>query len=179
VSDKLAIKRAADTLTPKKLAFAKAHVQLGGQNATKAAIMAGYSSKGGGAGAAVTASRLLRDPRVLQAIKEETERSLRAGVAMAANTLTELAQNAQSESVRLQASQALLDRGGMQLATLSQHHVLVEDKRTDDELRARVEQLQRELGLSAKVIPAEIVPPRALPMETSNTPDDVAAEIWK
>ena len=169
----------SDKLTPKKLAFAKCHVQLGGKNATQAAIMAGYSSKGGGAGAAVTASRLLRDPRVLQAIKEESERRLRSGVAMAADTLTELAQNAQSESVRLQAAQALLDRGGMQLATLSQHHVVVEDKRTDDELLARVRQLQGELGLNAKVIPAEVVTPRALPTETTNTIDAGAEEIWK
>ena len=167
-----------DKLTPKRAAFVKAYLATGGANATQAAIAAGYSGKGGGAGAAVTASRLLREPLVLQAIKEEAERRLRAGVALGASTLEELARNAQSESVRLQAAQSLLDRGGLQLASLSKHEVVVEH-RSDDELRARVEQLQRELGLNARVIAGEIVRPPALPTSTNDVPDGVAAEIWK
>ena len=110
---------------------------------------------------------------VVAAIKEEAERRLRAGVALGATTLEELALNAQSESVRLQAAQALLDRGGMQLASLSEHHVVVKDERSDDELRARVEQLQRELGLSAKVISGEVVRPRSLPAPVIDAAEDI------
>jgi len=142
----------ADKLTPKQTAFVKSYCRLGGMNATQAAIAAGYSGHGKGAGAAVSASRMLQLPHILQAIREETERTLRAGVALGAQVLDELARGAVSESVRLQAAQALLDRGGMQLANLS-----VEDKRTDAELRCRVEELARELGLAAKVIPGELV----------------------
>ncbi|OIT11704.1 hypothetical protein BL241_11565 [Ralstonia solanacearum] len=152
-----------EKLTPRQAAFVKTYLATGGANATQAAIAAGYSVKTGKGGAAVAASRMLRMPHILAAIKEETERRLRAGVALAAVTLEELAKSAQSESVRLQAAQSLLDRGGMQLATITQHNVTIEDKRSDDELRARVAQLQRELGLSSKVLPAEIVPPKALP----------------
>jgi hypothetical protein len=149
-----------DKLTPKRKAFVKAYLATGGKNATQAAIAAGFSNKGNGA--SVIACRLLQDPVIQQAIKEEATRRLRAGVALGATTLEELALNAQSESVRLQAAQALLDRGGMQLASLSEHHVVVKDERSDDELRARVLQLQRELGLNAKVIPGEVVQPLSL-----------------
>jgi hypothetical protein len=147
----------AEKLTPKQTAFVKSYCRLGGMNATQAAIAAGYSGHGKGAGAAVSASRMLQQPHILNAIREETERTLRAGVALGAQVLDELARGAVSESVRLQAAQALLDRGGMQLANLSEHHVIVEDKRTDAELRCRVEELARELGLAAKVIPGELV----------------------
>ena len=94
-------------------------------------------------------------------------------MALGATTLEELALNAQSESVRLQAAQALLDRGGMQLASLSEHHVVVKDERSDEELRARVEQLQRELGLSAKVISGEVVRPRSLPAPVIDAAEDI------
>lgn len=160
-----------DKLTPKRKAFVKAYLATGGKNATQAAIAAGFSNKGNGA--SVIGCRLLQDPAVLAAIKEEATRRLRAGVALGATTLEELALNAQSESVRLQAAQALLDRGGMQLASLSEHHVVVKDERSDEELRARVEQLQRELGLSAKVIPGEIVRPRSLPAPVIEAAEDI------
>lgn len=149
----------AEKLTKRQAAFVKAYIATGGTNATQAAITAGYSVAKGKAGPATQAHALLQLPHILEAIRKETERCLQAGVALGANVLYELASDGKSESVRLQAAQALLDRGGMQLATLSQHTVTIEDKRTDDELRARVEQLQRELGLTAKVIPGEVVPP--------------------
>lgn len=149
------------TLTAKQRAFVRAYISLGGTNATAAAVTAGYapskSKKRGdrSAGASVTAHRLLQKPTILKAIREETERALRAGVALGAHTLEQLCREANSESVRLQAAQALLDRGGMQLATLSQHHVVVEDRRTEGELLARVKELQRELGLNS----IDITPP--------------------
>ena len=143
-------------LTARQLGFVKAYVKLGGMNATQAAIAAGYSGKGDRNGAAVAASRLLQRPVIIQAIREEVERTLRAGVALGASVLEQLAREGKSESVRLQAAQALLDRGGMQLASLSEHHVVVEDKRTDAELLNRVQELARELGVGTRVIPGEL-----------------------
>jgi phage terminase small subunit len=151
-------------LTYKQRAFVRHYVKLGGTNATSAALAAGYaaspSEKGGRApGASVTASRLLNNPAILRAIRDETERSLRAGVALGANVLEQLCREANSESVRLQAAQALLDRGGLQLANLSQHNIVIEDKRTEGELLARVKELQRELGLQAiDITPAGLTP---------------------
>lgn len=170
--------KAGDKLTPKQMAFVRAHVKLGGMNATQAAIAAGYSGKGEGAGAAVTASRLLRAPHILAAIREETERTLRAGVALGASVLENLARSANSESVRLQAAQALLDRGGMQLAALSQHHVVVEDRRSEAELLERVRELQRELGLSAKVLGMDdATPARRQAPAALAAPSDVSDAI--
>jgi phage terminase small subunit len=144
----------AEKLTPKQLAFVRAHIRLGGLNATQAAIAAGYSGKGNGAGAAVTACRLLNKPHILDALRKETERSLRGGVAIGAAVLEDLAKSAKSEAVRFQAAQALLDRGGMQLTSVSEQRIVVEDRRSDLELLERVTELQRELGLSTKVIDA-------------------------
>ncbi|UQY83670.1 terminase small subunit [Ralstonia pseudosolanacearum] len=166
-----------DKLTPKQLAFVKAYTATGGANGTQAAIAAGYSASGGKTGklgASVAAHRLLRDPRIIEEIKKEADRRLRAGVCLAAATLEELCGNAQSESVRLQAAQALLDRGGMQLASLSQHTVTIEDKRTDDELLARIAQMQKELGL--KVIDAEVVPPKLAALTSRDVSDAVLVE---
>ena len=153
-------------VSARELRFAQAYVRMGGMNGTQAAIAAGY----GQSGAHVAAHRLLRRPHVLAAIKDETERGLRAGVAIGASVLEDLAKNAASESVKLQAAQALLDRGGMRLANLTEHHHVIEDRRTDSELLARVNQLTRELGLNAKVIEGERVGSAAHPV-------DVFAEI--
>lgn len=70
----------AARLTPKQAAFVRYFVSSGGVNATQAAILAGYSDRAKGAGAAVTACRLLRDPEVLAAIHRETENSVRAAI---------------------------------------------------------------------------------------------------
>jgi phage terminase small subunit len=145
-------------LTQKQLRFVRQHVRLGGINATAAALCAGYAGKDGGAGAAVTAHRLLRNPRVLAAIREEAERSLNAGLPIGTTVLQELAHNAVNESVRLKAATELIDRGGLRLMNLSQHTVIVEDRRSDDELRAQIMRLQRELGLDARVIDGAVEP---------------------
>lgn len=148
----------ADTkLTTRQRVFVQTYVKMGGRNATAAAISAGY----GQAGAHVTGHRLLQRDYILEAIKKETERCLRAGVAVAYDTLQDLAQHAESESVRLNASLAMLDRGGLQLAQRTEHHHVIEDKRSDGELLARIEKLQRDLGL--KTIPGEVVELKALP----------------
>lgn len=144
-------------LSAKQRAFVHQYVRLGGKNATAAAVAAGY-----GKGPHVSAHRLLRYPYILDAIREETERKLRASVSLGADILEDLAKNAQSESVRLQAAQALLDRGGMQIARLAEHRHVIEDRRTDAELIAHVGNLARELGLSGRVIDGQLVPPAAL-----------------
>ncbi|MBE7422234.1 MAG: terminase small subunit [Zoogloeaceae bacterium] len=140
-----------EELNPRELRFVQAYCKNGGRNAGAAAIVAGYSKNG----APVTAHRLLKRQKVLIAIRAEAERCLRAGVALGASMLMELAEKANSESVRFQAAQALLDRGGLQLKALSEHRHIIEDKRTDGELLARIEQLTRELGISTKVIQGE------------------------
>lgn len=152
---------ALDGLTPRQRRFVTEFVRLGGK-AGAAALSAGYA-KGS---ADVRASELVRMPKILAAIREESERRLCASVAMGAETLVHLAQNAESESVRLQAAQALLDRGGLLLAHRTEHVHTLRDERTDQELRDRILALAHEVGLPAKLLdvtpqPAELPAPEA------------------
>lgn len=142
-------------LSAKQRAFVQQYVRLGGKNAKAAAIAAGF----GQIGAHVTAYRLLQRQYILDAIREETERRLRAGVSMGADILEDLAKNAQSESVRLQAALALLDRGGMQLTRLAEHRHIIEDRRTDAELLEHVGALARSLGISGRIIDGQTLRP--------------------
>lgn len=137
-----------DPLSDRQRNFVRAFVR-NGANGTQAAITAGYSERGAG----VTAHRLLRTPAVLAFLREETERVLNAGIAIGADVLVKLATAAKSESVRLQAATALLDRGGLPLKALTEHRHVIEDRRSDAELLERVNELARELGIGAKKIP--------------------------
>lgn len=128
--------------------FVTAYCKLGGINGQAAATAAGY----GAAGAHVAAHRLLKRSHVLAAITAETEKFLRAGVALGAATLAELVGPDNPPGVRLQAANSLMDRGGLRLATLSEHRVVIEDHRTNNELLENIKQLSKELGLDAKLI---------------------------
>ena len=137
-------------LTPKQEAFAIAYVNNGG-NRKQAAIAAGYHSKR----ADQSAYQALSSPVVQAAIKKEAEDLLNANVGIAAKVLVELATTSKSDSVRLQAAQSLLDRGGLPFVRQTEHKHTLEDNRTDAELKAHIKQLTDELGLNAKVIEHE------------------------
>jgi phage terminase small subunit len=155
-----------DELSPRQRRFVECYLDLGGQNATQAAINAGYSQER--ESAKVTACVLLKRPYILEALKVESQRRLRASVVLGASTLVELAEKATNEQVRLKAAEALLDRGGMQLASLSQHNITITDTRSDAEIRERIAELSRSLGLAAKIIPGEVIRPAALPESTED-----------
>lgn len=145
----------APELSERRRRFVVEYVRLGGVNATLAALRAGYSHGRNKNSAAISAHRLLNDQKVLAEIRKEVERSLRAGVALGANVLVELAQNARSDSVRFQAASALLDRGGLQLKHMTETTVVVEDRRSNAELMASIEQLSRDLGM--KVVDGKLI----------------------
>jgi phage terminase small subunit len=75
-----------------------------------AALAAGYSN-GDRDAARGMASRLLRRPAVLKAIKDETGRRLAASAPLGVAVLESLAKSAKSEQVRLAAARELIDRG--------------------------------------------------------------------
>jgi len=75
-----------------------------------AALAAGYSN-GNRDAAHSMASRLLRRPTVLRAIKGETGRRIAAAAPLGVAVLESLAQSARSEQVRLAAANSLVDRG--------------------------------------------------------------------
>lgn len=75
-----------------------------------AALAAGYSN-GNRDAAHSMASRLLRRPAVLRAIKDEVGRRIAASAPLGVAVLEQLALNARSEQVRLSAANSLVDRG--------------------------------------------------------------------
>ena len=102
-------------LSDRQAAFVREFVERGGRRgaAADAAVAAGYAQPGraGRAAARVRASELLRNPDVLQALRDELTRKLNAGAALGVQTLMDLCQNARSEQVKLSAANSLIDRG--------------------------------------------------------------------
>jgi phage terminase small subunit len=104
-------------LSERQARFVREYVERGGRPgaAADAAVAAGYArpGKAGRAAARVRGSELLRNPKVLQALRDELARKLTAGAALGVQTLTDLCLNARSEQVRLSAANSLIDRGHM------------------------------------------------------------------
>lgn len=121
-------------LSERQAAFVREYVERGGSpgSAADAAVAAGYARPGpaGRAAARVRASELLRNPNVLQQLRDELARRLSTGAALGVQTLIDLCQNARSEQVRLSAANALIDRGYgpvMSRNASVQAHTSVED----------------------------------------------------
>lgn len=154
----------AEKLTPRERKFVTN--LLAGMKKRDSAKAAGYAPNS----AHVAATTLLKRDRVLRAIREGAERQLQAGLAIGAATLAELAENANSEDVRLRAAQALLDRGGLPLVRQSEHRHVIEDQRSDSELLEHVRRLSAELRvpLPAEIIDVQAEPVPALPAPTPN-----------
>ena len=148
-------------LTEKQKAFAIAYVNNGG-NRSQAAISAGYHSNR----ANQSGYQALSSPAVQAAIRKEAEDLLNSNVGIGAKVLVELATTSKSDSVRLQAAQSLLDRGGLPFVRQTEHKHTLEDSRTDAELRAHIKLLTAELGLNLRVI--EHVPSK----EAATKPDE-------
>jgi hypothetical protein len=102
-------------LSERQRAFVREFVERGGRPGAgpDAAVAAGYARPGraGRAAARVRAFELLRNPEVLQVLRDELTRKLNAGAALGVATLIDLCQNARSEQVRLSAANSLIDRG--------------------------------------------------------------------
>ncbi|KDA00952.1 terminase small subunit [Hyphomonas oceanitis] len=99
------------SLTDRQAAFVREYVDAGAKPGAgaKAALAAGYAN-GDPIAARVRASELLRNPKVLSALRDELTRKLNAAAALGVGVLIDLAENA-PPSVRLQAAKELVDRG--------------------------------------------------------------------
>lgn len=98
-------------LTEKQSAFVYAFMESGGGpgSAADAAQAAGYASTSRAA-ARVRGSELLRNEKVLSAIRNGLTRKLNAAASLGVSVLIDLAQTG-TPSVRLQAAKELVDRG--------------------------------------------------------------------
>jgi phage terminase small subunit len=92
--------------------FVAEYVARSGTSAAgaEAALAAGYSN-GNRNAAHSMASRLLRRPAILKAIRDEVGRRLTAAAPLGVAVLESLARSARSEQVRLSAARELVDRG--------------------------------------------------------------------
>jgi hypothetical protein len=99
-------------LTERQAKFVQAYLECGHQRdgAIQAALAAGYGANDR-AQAKSRAYDLLHNSKVLAALRNELSSKLSAAASIGVSTLIELAQNAQSEKVRLSASVELVDRG--------------------------------------------------------------------
>ena len=135
--------RMAALATDRQRAFVVAMVDYGGLSHAKAAVAAGYGDSPGGS-ANSTAARLLRDERVLAAIRELADQRLRAGTLMAVRVLMEqMADPTCDPKVRQGAAKTLLDRTGL--------HAVSEVKKVHEHSLNTKDAVQKIVNLSAKL----------------------------
>jgi len=118
--------------TEKQVAFVEAYCQTG--NATKSAIQAGYSEA-----TAKQKGHELKN-QFKREIEDRIKKMVQDSVPAAMNQISQLAQTATSEQVRLAASRDILDRAGLKPPERVEQKISHEDKSTD-ELRRELEAL--------------------------------------
>lgn len=124
--------------------FVMALLEIGSNNHTRAALIAGY--EGNTDTLKVTAYRLFHDPGVQQAMHEVAHSRLNAGKIMAVSTLLNIAENAKEDKDKLKAIGMVLNRTGLHEKT--EHHVTTQDvSKTDAALVQRAKDLAKGLGL--------------------------------
>lgn len=135
-------------LTPLQRRFVLGWVRSRGKNGARIARAAGYSDAG--EAAKVKAHYLLRNPRILAALREEADRHLDGIAVLAVLGLGDLI-NSKNEKTRQVAVDSVLDRTGY--GRQSQHKVQVEhtDARSTTELMALVEKYRAGRALPAPI----------------------------
>jgi phage terminase small subunit len=160
-------------LLPREVKFVHFFCERG--NATQAAALAGYPNGPKGKNNAYQGHALLRRDRVLAAIREETQRRLDAGGALARNIIEELATSG-PPSVRFQAAKELLDRSVPKILQTEHRHLhahVALANLSDQELIARAQQLSQSLG----IVQAPHALPSPVPAPIQREPETVDAEF--
>lgn len=137
---------AMQALTDNQRAFIVQYLDQGGRKQTEAYLIA-YPECGGEKQAKAHASRFLHSDHGLAALREEADRRLRGGAVLGASVLMEIAEDVLHKD-RFKAAQELLNRAGLIVAT--KHEVVVEDKRTDDEILKRIALIANKHGLDPR-----------------------------
>lgn len=140
-------------LTQNQRGFVVALLETGGQDAGKAAALAGI---GGNSNASqVYASRAMRNPAILAAIREEADRRLRSGGILGASVLVEIASDHKHKD-RFKAGVELLNRSG--LIVEQTHRVIHEEQRSDAEIERAVKLLAEKMGMDPTKLLGSAVP---------------------
>jgi hypothetical protein len=110
------LSEAMAALTPRMRQFVRLYIEYPQHSHAKLARAAGYSDVKDGA--KVRAWECLHRPKVLRAITEELERRFRSHAALGLQVLVEVAKDPDHPR-RVQAAEALLNRGGGSLSRVS------------------------------------------------------------
>lgn len=121
-----------EDLSPQQKIFIRAFVDAKGKHGaqTTAARAAGYSEDT----VHQIANNLMRNPKILRAIKEEVTRRYDSASVLALAVIMELAGGAADEAVRLKAAIALKEQAGHVAVKVQKHEHSLEDNRSDKEL---------------------------------------------
>lgn len=136
---------AMKALSEPQRAFVNALIETGAEDYTRAAAMAGYGGTEGSR--RVSACKLMQNPKVLAAMREEADRRIHGSVLLATAALEEIVRDKQHKD-RFKAADRLLERAGLIVET--SHRVTVEDNRTTEEIEKRVTELAVKYGLNPK-----------------------------
>ena len=120
-------------MTDKQDKFIEEYIRTG--NATKSAVYAGYSEK------SATAQGHQLKTRLRNEIEDATYKALQDKIPQALSWVTDLAQNAESESVRLGAIKDILDRAGMK--PVEKIETTNIDAMSDEEIQRQIDALTK------------------------------------
>lgn len=132
-------------LNPRRRQFVINICELGADQRTQCARMAGFKQSPNGYGLKRQANRLWYDPLVQEAIAEETRKRLRGSAPMALSVMQELALHGKPDNVRFLAARAILDRTGFHAAV--EFHVKQPDLAQDPERLRRIEALAAKMNM--------------------------------
>lgn len=134
-----------NALVPKRRAFVQALMNQGTRNASSAARAAGYSMDNDAA-LRVTASNLMHDDAVQEAIQEEAKRRICAMLPLAIETVAGIMENPQEGgATRLKAATTVMDRSGVH--AVSERIVTEAPLERDPDQVKRIMALAQVLGL--------------------------------
>ncbi len=127
--------------------FVIAMLETGARNATEAARIAGYGGEHPNS-VRTAASNLMRNTRVMAAMREEADKRLNSGAILAASALIEIAGDPLDKN-RFKAAVELLNRAGLIVET--RHRVVVSDNRTTEEIQQTILQLAKQNGVDPRI----------------------------
>ena len=114
------------------------------------AVRAGYSKSG----AAVRANELLKNSEVVSEIRRRIELSFVGLVVEARDSLAEIMRSGgKDDAVRLKATESVLNRAGLLVRTMSEHHVTVEHRDGAPVSAILLRAIQKAVERGALVIP--------------------------
>ncbi len=140
-------------INPQQRAFVYAMLDTGGNNPSHATRLAGYSASSTNV-VHVTTYRLMHNPLILAAMKEEANRRLHSGVILGASVLVEIAKDPLHKD-RLKAAQALLGHSGLVVA---QEHRVIHENKDDKAMIDKITILAQQLGLDPRKLLGNAAP---------------------